>query len=251
MNFYTYVVRFIDGSYYYGFAKSRGKNPLTDGYFGTPVTHKEKWLTTAYWKEILGSYVTFEEAAQAEQALIKPCYKTDPLCLNENCGGAISPKLCQAGGIRGGGTNKASGQAYEWGKRQGLIAVESGQLAKAREKIDKEKQRNAVRESGKRSGRIAVDTGQLDRIRKKAVEITKKRHLDKDTDGKSKVAKEMGRKSHEKKDENGKSLLAVSNGKKSGKLPWWYNPTTGSRKRQFDSPGPGWEPRRGPREKKG
>jgi len=161
MNFYVYVIRFVDGYYYYGYHPTYGNDPQFDTYYGTPVTHSEKWLTTMYWKEILGLYETFEEADAAEQALIRPCYKSDPFCLNENCGGAVSPELCRVGGQRGGNTNKKSGQAYEWGKKYGRIAVESGQLAAAREKIDKEKQRKKARESGKINGRKAVESGQF------------------------------------------------------------------------------------------
>jgi len=36
-----------------------------------------------------------------------------------------------------------------------------------------------------------------------------------------------------------------------GKLPWWYNPVTGERKRQVESPGKGWEKRKGPNGVKG
>lgn len=247
MNFYTYVIRFVDGHYYFGYHPTYGNDPLFDKYYGTPVTHREKWLTTMYWKEVINFYETFEEADKAEQELIRPCYKTDPLCLNENCGGAVSPELCKVGGIRGGATNKASGQAYEWGKRYGRVAAESGQLAQAREKIDKEKQRKAVKESGKRTGKMAVESGQLREAHAKAMEALKELHSVKDEKGRSVLAVEIGKKAHQRKDENGKSVLAVLNGKKAGKLPWWYNPVTGERKRQYDSPGKGWEKRRGPK----
>jgi hypothetical protein len=36
-----------------------------------------------------------------------------------------------------------------------------------------------------------------------------------------------------------------------GKLPWWYNPATGERTRQVESPGEGWENRKGPNNPKG
>jgi hypothetical protein len=98
MNFYVYVIRFVDGHYYYGYHPTYGNNPQLDNYYGTPITHKEKWLDTMFWKEVLGLYETFKEANAAEQALIRPCYKTDPFCLNENCGGAVSPEQCRVGG---------------------------------------------------------------------------------------------------------------------------------------------------------
>jgi hypothetical protein len=42
------------------------------------------------------------------------------------------------------------------------------------------------------------------------------------------------------------NLDHASGGRAAGKLPWWYNPVTGKRKRQVDSPGEGWENRKGP-----
>jgi hypothetical protein len=266
MNFYVYVIRFIDGYYYYGYHPIYGNDPQFDQYYGTPVTHTEKWLTTMYWKEIISLHETFEEADAAEQSWIKPCYKTDPFCLNENCGGAISPDLCRVGGIRGGQTNKESGQAYEWGKKYGRIAVESGQLAEARSKINWETHAERTLEVKKQNGRKAVESGQFAEAQKKAIEATRLRFSVKDEDGKSIIAKEIGKlphttkdeggksvlaremalKAHLEKDENGKSILAVSNGKKAGKLPWWYHPETGENKRQYESPGEGWEQRRGP-----
>ena len=247
MNFYTYVIRFVDGHYYYGYHPTYGNDPKTDKYYGTPVTHREKWLTTMYWKEVISFYETFEEADEAEQKLIRPCYKTDPLCLNENCGGAISPELCKVGGIRGGATNKASGQAYEWGKKYGRIAAESGQLAEARKHIDWGTYAERTREVKRKVGLKAVESGQFLEAQRKAIEVTKERHSVKDEEGKSVLAREMAKKSHAYKNDEGKSINAVNNGRKGGLLPWWYNPATGQRKRQIDSPGEGWENRRGPR----
>jgi len=40
-------------------------------------------------------------------------------------------------------------------------------------------------------------------------------------------------------------------GSVAGKLPWWYNPSTGERTRQIESPGEGWENRKGPNKSKG
>jgi hypothetical protein len=47
------------------------------------------------------------------------------------------------------------------------------------------------------------------------------------------------------------NLNPSAGGKVTGKLPWWYNPVTGERKRQIKSPGEGWENRRGPNNPKG
>jgi hypothetical protein len=89
MKYYTYVIRFVDGYYYHGMAKYRGKNPLLDGYYGTPVTHRQKWTETMFWKEITGLFATLQDANAYEKSRISSCYKEDPFCLNANCGGYI------------------------------------------------------------------------------------------------------------------------------------------------------------------
>lgn len=89
MKFYTYIIQFIDSFYYYGSRVSK-INPEEDVYWGSPYTHKDKWLTTMYSKRILCVYDTFEEMFQAEMDLIKSAYKIDPFCLNQNCNGAIN-----------------------------------------------------------------------------------------------------------------------------------------------------------------
>lgn len=198
MNFYVYVIRFVDGHYYYGYHPTYGNDPQFDSYYGTPVTHREKWLTTMYWKEVLGLYETFEEADAAEQALIQPCYKTDALCLNENCGGAVSPELCRLGGQRGGNKNKETGQAYEWGKKYGRIAVESGQLAEARKNINWDTYAERTLSVKKENGRRAVESGQFREAQEKSWESTRKRHADKDQNGKSILAKRMREEARQK-----------------------------------------------------
>jgi hypothetical protein len=185
MNFYVYVIRFVSGHYYFGYHPTYGNDPQFDGYYGTPVTHSEKWLKTMYWKEILGLYETFEEADKAERELIRPCYKSDPLCLNENCGGAISPDFCKIGGQRGGNTNKQSGQAYEWGRKYGRIAVESGQLAEARKNINWETYAERTLEAKKENGRRAVESGQFKQAQEKSWESVRRRHEEKNEEGKS------------------------------------------------------------------
>ena len=79
-------------------AKYRGKDPLFDGYYGSAVTHRDKWHTTMYWKEIVSSFDSFEECCLAEQSLIRPVYINDSYCLNENCAGSLSVSACSLGG---------------------------------------------------------------------------------------------------------------------------------------------------------
>ena len=102
MNYYTYTIYFVDGYYYHGYHKHQGVDPLTDGYYGSPVTHKEKWLTTMHWKKITGLHGTLEAVTFAEQEAIRPVFNTDPYCLNANFNGIIPPELAKIGARRAG-----------------------------------------------------------------------------------------------------------------------------------------------------
>lgn len=188
MNYYTYTIHFVDGYYYHGYHKHEGVDPLTDGYWGSPVTHKEKWLTTMYWKEITGLYETIEEVTFAEQEAVRPVFNTDPLCLNANCNGIITPERARVGARKSG--KKAGERAKQLrvnvcdpvnqergrqtarergtgfydpdfqqsemmqdvrrrnGVKSGTQAATNGQLAAAREKIDPVKRRILARERG-------------------------------------------------------------------------------------------------------
>jgi len=187
MNFYTYTIRFVDGYYYHGMAKYRGVEPINDGYFGSPITNKEKWIITMYWKEITGLFATAEEASASEQDNIRPVYNSDPYCLNANCNGVISTEQRRLGAMLGGKTSgersrrnktgicdplnqekgrktaKERGTGFydadfqqsdkmkklrkDNGKKSGNLAVENGQLAAARANIDPEKRREACRQT--------------------------------------------------------------------------------------------------------
>lgn len=166
--YYTYTIHFVDGHYYHGYHKHEGVDPLTDGYWGSPVTHKEKWLTTMYWKEITGLHETIEAVTFVEQEYIRPVFNTDPLCLNANCNGI--PALERA--IIG--ARKAGKKAGERSKRLKLnvcdpVNQERGRQT-AREKgtgfYDPEfqqtpKMKEVRRQNGINSGAKAVATGQI------------------------------------------------------------------------------------------
>jgi hypothetical protein len=47
------------------------------------------------------------------------------------------------------------------------------------------------------------------------------------------------------------NLNHSAGGAVAGKLPWWYNPSSGERRRQIENPGEGWEARKGPNNLKG
>lgn len=98
MKYYTFRVLFADGSFYYARKTSRSKlSPECDGYYGSPITHKDKWFNTIHCKDEICLYNTFEEMALAEIELIRP-HLNNPLCLNECCGGLLSlDKITQIG----------------------------------------------------------------------------------------------------------------------------------------------------------
>jgi hypothetical protein len=190
MNYYTYTILFVDGYYYHGYHKHEGVDPLTDGYYGSPVTHREKWLTTMHWKVITGTYESHAEVQFAEQESIRPVFRRDPLCLNANCGGIIDPERARVGATKAGRiagerskvektgvcdpVNSGRGRQTQrelglgfWdpefqqsdlmkqvrrqnGVKGGVKAVESGQLAKARENIDAEKRRETAKETARK-----------------------------------------------------------------------------------------------------
>jgi hypothetical protein len=191
MNYYIYTIHFVDGYYYHGYHKHEGVDPLTDGYFGSPVTHKEKWLTTMYWKEVTGLHETLDEVTFAEQEAIRPVFNTDPYCLNANCNGIPTPEQARMGARKAGEkagqrakelrlnvcdpANQEKGRqtarekgigfhSYDFqhtpemiemrkenGRRSGALAVTTGQLAQARACINKENQRRAGTENLKKA----------------------------------------------------------------------------------------------------
>lgn len=191
MNYYTYTIHFVDGYYYHGYHKHEGVDPLTDGYFGSPVTNREKWLTTMHWKEVTGLYESHPEVQFAEQEAIRPVFNTDPYCLNANCNGIIPSELARKGALKAGKKvgnyhrnnktgvcdpkNQEKGrqtmreqsigfydydfqhtpEMVEMRKRNGKVsgerAVKTGQIAQARACINKDNQRRAGTENLKKA----------------------------------------------------------------------------------------------------
>ena len=174
MNYYTYTIYFVDGYYYHGYHKHQGVDPLTDGYYGSPVTHKEKWLTTMHWKVITGLYGGHPEVQFAEQEAIRPVFNTDPYCLNANCNGIIPPELARIGAKRAG---KKSGQKHKEDKTavcDPLNQEKGRQTAKERKSgfFDAEFQQSEMmkeirNQNGVKSGTIAASNGQLAAARAK------------------------------------------------------------------------------------
>lgn len=84
--YYTYVILFATGHYYYGVRQSEVE-PFSDNYWGSPRTNKHFWEEVIHCKEILDQYPSYQEARSAESKLIGDLYKTDPLCLNAHNNG--------------------------------------------------------------------------------------------------------------------------------------------------------------------
>jgi hypothetical protein len=211
MNYYTYTIYFVDGYYYHGYHKHEGVDPLTDGYFGSPVTHKEKWLTTMHWKEITGLHETVEDVRFAEQESIRPVFKTDPYCLNENCGGAMSPEVCQAAGRIGG--RRTNERRDEQGRSiQGVINAQT--LNK--DKDEEGRSVNAVKGALILNGRMHEEKTP-DGKSKHAVKMGKAAHSELNEDGKSVLGTRAAKKLNAEKTEDGKSKYAVEAGKIGGK----------------------------------
>jgi len=118
---YTYRINFVDGYYYYGKRKLKGEQPLYDGYYGTPMTNKEKWNTTMYWKEVIQEYDNWEECSKSEIVLIRPVLNEE-LCLNENCGGWASLEIMRENG-------------RHWGKTQPLEVKKANGIKARDEKL--------------------------------------------------------------------------------------------------------------------
>jgi hypothetical protein len=109
---YLYIIRFVDGRFYTGVSKRKGDNPLTDGYFGSPLD-RSVWDTVMYEKEII-AYLwckSHEEAYGIEAEWQKKCYEVnDTFCLNKHFGS----------------TNFSEEAAKQGGKTQGQRNVKNG-----------------------------------------------------------------------------------------------------------------------------
>jgi hypothetical protein len=172
MNYYTYTIYFVDGYYYHGHHKYQGVDPLTDGYYGSPVTHKEKWLTTMHWKVITGLYESHSEVQFAEQKAIRPVFNTDPYCLNANCNGIIPSELARIGAKRAG---KKTGQKHKINKtaicdpvnqeKGRQTARERGSGFHSEEFQQSERMKKIRRQNGIKTGVNAAANGQLAQAR--------------------------------------------------------------------------------------
>ena len=86
---YTYRIDFVDGFFYHGSKKNdKGMNPEVDGYYGSPITHKEKWSDTMYSKTVLETFSNYEKCRETEDELIRDHWG-HPMSLNRACAGMV------------------------------------------------------------------------------------------------------------------------------------------------------------------
>jgi hypothetical protein len=95
---YCYKILFADGSWYWGTSKYRGISPEKDGYYGSPITHRERW-NDPHCKIVLKVFYEEEARIAYETSCILPDLKNSR-CLNEHAGRAFSREVCQKGGTR-------------------------------------------------------------------------------------------------------------------------------------------------------
>lgn len=97
---YVYKITFLEVPHYYYGAHLEKK--FNEYYMGSPETNKDFWEFYTPQKEIIKEFPlnddSWLEAQDFENDLIRPVYNTDPLCLNEHCGGKISLKASRKGG---------------------------------------------------------------------------------------------------------------------------------------------------------
>jgi hypothetical protein len=97
---YLYKITFEEVPYYYYGVKK--EDYYNQEYWGSPYTHKWCWELYTPKKQILQFFDFTDEgwieAQEIEKRLIRPFYNTDKWCLNENCGGKISLKVCKETG---------------------------------------------------------------------------------------------------------------------------------------------------------
>ena len=128
---------------------------------GSPVTHKVFWELYTPKKEYIKFFEYsdngYSEAIKFEGSLIKPVYKIDSLCLNEHCGGVLSPESSRRGGTttykRGVGIfSRSKEKKVEDGKKGGNTTYNRGvgTFARSKEQITKD---------SKKAGKVSYKRG--------------------------------------------------------------------------------------------
>ncbi len=99
---YLYKITFEEVPYYY-YGVHREKK-YNEKYWGSPKTNKWCWKLYTPKKQILQLFDYTDEgwleANSIERRVIKLFYNIDKWCLNENCGGVFSTKICRKNGLK-------------------------------------------------------------------------------------------------------------------------------------------------------
>ena len=110
---YLYSVTFADGCYYTGVSKRRNNEPLTDGYYGSPVSNRDKWQTETPTKRVVAfiyaddCYDAFKIESQWQRLNFD---LNDPKCLNAHFGNVYFDRAsAQKGGSITGKINAQNG----------------------------------------------------------------------------------------------------------------------------------------------
>ncbi len=151
---YVYKITFEEiRHYYYGVHKEK---KFGEYYMGSPKTHKWMWDFYTPQIQILQVFKFsdegYKEAREIEDRLIRPVFNTDPFCLNEHCGGAMSLDSCR----KGGQLNKENGTGFF-----ALSFEEKSQIAKKNHENGVgcfSLTREQLRENGAKVGRILYET---------------------------------------------------------------------------------------------
>lgn len=93
---YVYKIIFSDGCWYWGTSQYKGAAPEKDGYYGSPVTHKEKWREP-FSQIIVKEFYSEQERLDYETMCILPDLD-NPKCLNEHAVRSFSKDICSKAG---------------------------------------------------------------------------------------------------------------------------------------------------------
>ena len=93
---YVYKIIFSDGCWYWGYSTYKGKHPQSDGYYGSPVTHRDHW-NQPHSKIIVKEFKSEQEGQDYEILCILPDLN-DTRCLNEHAARSFSKDTCKIGG---------------------------------------------------------------------------------------------------------------------------------------------------------
>lgn len=212
---YTYKITFEEVPYWYWGVHA--EKEYGEEYWGSPVTNKWCWEFYTPKKQYLEFFphtdTGWKKANLVEDRLIRPDLN-NPLCLNENCGGGYSLKLMRK--------NCALGLQVLHSAKDELGRSIAG--VKAADRLNKEKNELGKSIQGiKNADRLNKEKDELGRSIN-ALKGSEKLNEEKTEDGKSlnavKGAAVLHTFLHLDKNEEGKSKVAVKAGKSTGSQRW-------------------------------